>query len=72
MPVLTIQGRDDQYGTLAQVQEIEDRSYAPVDMLVLDDCQHAPHLEQPETTLAAVAEFAARLKRIEEARVEIG
>ncbi|MHA6262918.1 alpha/beta fold hydrolase [Arenibacterium sp. CAU 1754] len=71
IPVLAIQGRDDQYGTLAQVDEIETRSYAPVDMLVLDDCKHAPHLEQPEQVLEAIAEFTARLERIEAAKVEI-
>lgn len=70
IPTLAIQGRDDQYGTLAQVEEIESRSYAPVDMVVIDDCQHAPHLEQPVPVLAEVAEFAARLERIEAAEVE--
>lgn len=67
VPVLAIQGRDDQYGTLAQIGEIETRSYAPVDTVILDDCRHAPHLEQPDATLAAVAEFCARLMRIEAA-----
>ncbi len=70
IPTLAIQGRDDQYGTLAQIEEIETRSYAPVEMLVLDDCQHAPHLEQPDAVLAALSDFAARLERIEAAQVE--
>ena len=65
IPSMAIQGRDDQYGTLAQIEELETRSYAPVDVVVLDDCKHAPHLEQPARTLEAVAEFAARLERIE-------
>ncbi len=69
IPVLAIQGRADQYGTLAQIEEIETRSYAPVDTVILDDCKHAPHLEQPDRTLDAVAEFAARLERIEAADV---
>ncbi|GAA6202612.1 alpha/beta hydrolase [Aquicoccus sp. SU-CL01552] len=69
IPVLAIQGRADQYGTLAQIEEIETRSYAPVDTVILDDCKHAPHLEQPDQTLDAVAEFAARLERIEAADV---
>ncbi|MDQ2089921.1 alpha/beta fold hydrolase [Marimonas arenosa] len=67
VPVLAIQGRDDQYGTLAQVAEIEKRSCAPVDVLVLEECRHAPQFDQPEAVLAAVAEFAARLERIEAA-----
>ncbi|TDE36067.1 alpha/beta fold hydrolase [Antarcticimicrobium sediminis] len=69
IPVLAIQGRDDQYGTLAQIEEIESRSYAPVDTVILEDCKHAPHQEQSEQTLDAVAEFTARLERIEAAEV---
>lgn len=72
IPVLAIQGRDDQYGTLAQIEEIETRSYAPVETLILDDCQHAPHGEHPDATLAAVAAFTARLEQFEEAEVEAG
>ena len=71
IPVLAIQGRDDQYGTLAQVQEVEDRAYSPVDMAILDDCKHAPHLEQPDTALSAVTEFVARLERIEAEQVSL-
>ena len=71
IPVLAIQGRQDQYGTLAQIRAFEERSYAPVDTLILDDCRHAPHHEAPEAVLAGVAEFCARLERIEAAAVEI-
>ena len=70
IPTLAIQGRDDQYGTLRQIETIEERAYSPVDMVVVDDCKHAPHLEQPEVVLAAIAEFTARLERIEAAEVE--
>jgi pimeloyl-ACP methyl ester carboxylesterase len=70
VPVLAIQGRQDQYGTLAQIAEIETRSYAPVETLILDACRHAPHQDQPEAVLAAVAEFCARLERIEAAQPE--
>ncbi len=69
IPVLAIQGREDQYGTLAQIDEIESRSYAPVDTVILEDCKHAPHQEQAEQTLDAVADFTARLQRIEAAEV---
>lgn len=71
VPALVIQGRDDQYGTLAQVAEVEERSYAPVDTLLLEGCRHEPHRERPEETLAAVAEFTARLLRIEAAEVAV-
>ena len=65
IPVLAIQGADDQYGTLAQIEEIENRIYAPVDVAILEKCKHAPHLEQQDATLAAVTEFTARLERLE-------
>lgn len=70
IPALVIQGRQDQYGTLAQVQEFANRSYAPVDVLVLDDCRHAPQQDQPDAVLNAVAGFAARLMAHESARLE--
>jgi pimeloyl-ACP methyl ester carboxylesterase len=71
IPVLAIQGAGDQYGTLVQIKEIEDRIYSPVDVEILSGCKHSPYIEQPEKTLAAVAEFCARLARIEAAEVEV-
>ncbi len=70
IPTLAIQGRADEYGTLAQIEEVETRSYAPVETLILEDCRHAPHLDQPEAVLAGVAEFVTRLDRIERAGPE--
>lgn len=71
IPVLAIQGRDDQYGTLAQIEEIENRIYSPVDVEILEGCRHAPHLDQPEQTLAVTAEYLARLQQIESEVVEV-
>lgn len=65
VPVLAIQGSDDQYGTLAQIEEIENRIYSPVDVEVLEACRHSPHLDQPEKTLSLAVEFLERLQRIE-------
>ncbi len=65
IPVLAIQGRNDQYGTLAQVRVVEERSYAPVDIEVIEECRHSPHLDQPEKTLSLVTEYLERLQRIE-------
>jgi pimeloyl-ACP methyl ester carboxylesterase len=57
-PMLLIQGNDDQYGTLAQIDAIERGVRGRVSRAVLD-ARHAPHLEAPEETLKAAAEFLA-------------
>ena len=55
--MLLIQGVDDQFGTLAQLDEIERLSQAPVTRVHLEDCRHAPFVQKPDETVAAVAEF---------------
>lgn len=67
IPTLAIQGRQDQYGTLAQITEIEDRAYAPVETLILDQCRHAPHLDQSDAVTDAIAAFCDRLFALEAA-----
>lgn len=59
-PVLVIQGADDPYGTLRQVDAIAAGCASRVERLVLAECAHSPHREQPERTLAAAAEFLMR------------
>ena len=71
IPVLAIQGADDQYGTRAQIDEVANRSYAPVDVEIIPDCRHSPFIDRPAATLAAITEFVLRLNRIEAAEVEI-
>ncbi len=41
----------DPYGTLAQIQEIETRIYAPLETCILPGCGHAPQLEQKSVNL---------------------
>lgn len=60
-PVLAIQGIDDEYGTLAQVEAIRDQVPGEVDVLELADCRHSPHKDQPEVTLSAMAGFVSAL-----------
>ena len=65
VPVLAIQGKDDQYGTPAQIDALAEQLYSPLDIELLEECGHSPFIDQPERTLTAVADFAARLDRIE-------
>lgn len=56
-PVLLIQGEQDRYGTLRQVDAIAEQVGGPVERLVLADCGHAPHRDQRERVLDAIAAF---------------
>jgi pimeloyl-ACP methyl ester carboxylesterase len=60
-PVLAIQGADDEYGTLKQLDAIERGVAGPFERLVLPECKHSPHRDQEETVLAAMARFIARI-----------
>jgi len=60
-PVLAIQGADDEYGTLAQLDAIERGVGGSVERLVLADCKHSPHRDQEQAVLAAMADFVRRL-----------
>lgn len=61
-PILAIQGLNDQYGTMAQVQAIASQSGGPVEILPLADCRHSPQRDQPEAVLAAIATFVKRMQ----------
>ena len=54
-PVLAIQGADDEYGTLAQIEHIE-QALAQTRLLVLPRCGHSPHRDQPQAVIDAVQE----------------
>lgn len=56
-PILAIQGLDDQYGTMAQVEAIAKQSSGPVQVLMLKDCRHSPHRDQPKAVLKAISRF---------------
>jgi pimeloyl-ACP methyl ester carboxylesterase len=56
-PMFVVQGTDDRYGTVAQVDAIAACVSGPCDRLVLDGVGHAPHLEARDQVAAAVADF---------------
>ena len=60
-PLLAIQGEDDEYGTPAQVEAIVAGSRGPAEALLIPDCGHAPHTQQREAVLAAMARFIGGL-----------
>ena len=66
VPVLAIQGEDDEYGTAAQVRAL-DLVPAPVETHLLPGCRHDPHNDRPDETMRLIADFIARLEAIEAA-----
>jgi len=60
-PLLLIQGERDQYGTMAQLDAIEQRARGPVRRVHLD-CQHSPPTELPQETVDAISAFLAGLE----------
>jgi pimeloyl-ACP methyl ester carboxylesterase len=59
-PILVIQGCDDQYGTMAQVEAIRRQAGCPVEVLPLKDCRHSPQRDQPEQVIEAIRRFVNR------------
>jgi len=57
VPALIVQGEDDPYGTLAQVDAIARGVRGPATRLILPGCGHAPHRERPAETTAAIVEL---------------
>ena len=55
-PVLAVQGEDDEYGTLEQIRGIA-RRVPHTELLVIPNCAHSPHRDQPETLSRAAGRF---------------
>jgi pimeloyl-ACP methyl ester carboxylesterase len=59
-PVLAIQGEDDPYGTMAQIDGIA-AALPGTRLLKLPACGHSPHRDQPEAVTTACRHFIADL-----------
>tara|TARA_Y100000588_G_scaffold368385_2_gene436192 strand:+ start:2170 stop:2976 length:807 start_codon:yes stop_codon:yes gene_type:complete len=57
VPLLLIQGREDEYGTPQQLREIERAVLSTPQTMELRDCGHSPHFDCADETMAAIAEF---------------
>jgi pimeloyl-ACP methyl ester carboxylesterase len=63
VPILIVQGADDQYGTIKQVEAAQHECYCPVETAILPGVRHSPHRDAPVLTLDTVAAFINRLLR---------
>ena len=58
-PVLAVQGEDDEYGTMAQVDSIAKR-VPHAQPMKLANCGHSPQRDQPQRVIKAIVDFIAR------------
>ena len=65
VPILIVQGEDDEYGTPAQIAVAQQEAYCPVEVRMLPGAGHSPQLDRPQETLEAIGEFVTRLARHE-------
>ena len=61
VPVLIVQGEDDQYGTVRQIEIAQQECYCPVEVALLPGAMHVPQREAPEVTLQVVSDFIGRV-----------
>lgn len=61
VPTLLIQGKDDAYGTLKQLDAIAGGVTGPVSRHDLDACGHSPFRDQADATEQAIVEFVEQL-----------
>jgi pimeloyl-ACP methyl ester carboxylesterase len=66
VPVAILQGVDDEYGTIRQVEIAREECYCPVDVTEIPGAGHQPHREAPGATLDAISEFANAVLRVDE------
>jgi pimeloyl-ACP methyl ester carboxylesterase len=59
--ILLIQGEDDEYGTRKQLDAIAAGAKGPVETVLLKQCGHAPHRDQPQQTLQSMTAFVKRI-----------
>lgn len=65
VPVQIVQGADDQYGTMKQIEIAQQECYCPVDVAIIPGAAHSPHREAPDITLSTIAGFVNDIAAID-------
>lgn len=58
-PILAVQGSDDEYGTLAQIEGIRERA-PQTEIVVVPTCGHSPQRDAPQALTDAAIDFITR------------
>jgi pimeloyl-ACP methyl ester carboxylesterase len=62
-PLLAIQGEQDQYGTMKQLDQLKVK-VPHAQLLKLDNCRHSPQFDQTEKVLTAISQFIVLQMRV--------
>jgi pimeloyl-ACP methyl ester carboxylesterase len=57
VPVLLLQGENDNYGTVRQLEAIQAQLALSAELILLPDCGHSPFRDRPLETLQAISTF---------------
>ncbi|NOY13828.1 MAG: alpha/beta hydrolase [Deltaproteobacteria bacterium] len=60
IPVLLLQGEEDNYGTVRQLETISKQLPQPAEMVLLPECGHSPFRDRSTRTLQLIAAFLQR------------
>ncbi|MCP4338560.1 MAG: alpha/beta hydrolase [Desulfobulbaceae bacterium] len=63
VPILAIQGGNDQYGSTEQVKSIASKTSGYTQMKMLENCSHVPHIEAQPVVVDLMTDFIARLSQ---------
>lgn len=59
-PLLAIQGREDEYGTFEQIRSLINDTQGDSEALLVPNCGHIPHVQQPQWVIAEVTRFLGK------------
>lgn len=60
-PVLAIQGEQDEYGTMGQLDAIARQVSGPCELVKLPECGHSPFRDRPEEVLKKISAFIGKI-----------
>jgi len=59
-PVLAIQGTDDEFGTLKQIETLKEYTSGSVELLIIEGCGHIPHHQARKQVSDTTVDFLSR------------
>ena len=63
IPILAIQGKDDPYGTLAQIEVLENKVLKNFKKLILKECGHNPLIDKPKEVIVEIKNFISHITK---------